>query len=223
MARTVTRAQLRNRARQLSNMESATDLWPDTDVNERIDTHTTALWDLLVAAMPPSYYSTTQSISVTSGTSAYALASDFMSVEGVYVQEGSSDKLRRIPVMRPGERGNYQAPASSCTIQVDYVPNFTSFAGDSSTIDGVDGWDELVASYVARDLLIKQRDSTEQLDRKIAEVRARIERMKVRDRSGPRYIRNADAEIDFSYIYGTTPSCWRIRGSNIELFDMRII
>jgi hypothetical protein len=222
MARTVTRAQLRTRARQLSNMENALDVWPDADVNERIDTHTTALWDLLVQAMPPNYYATSTTYSVTSGTITYALPSDFMGVDAVYVQQGSTDKLRKLPSMRPGTRGNYQAPQASSTVQLDYVPNFTSFAGDSSTLDGVNGWDELVAAYVARDLLVKQRESGEQMDQKIAELRARIERMKVRDRSGPRYIRDVYAEDNFAWIYGTSPAVWEIKGSNLCLYDGRI-
>ncbi len=219
MARTVTRAQLRTRARQMANMENATAVWPDADVNERIDTHTTAIWDMIVSLAPPHYYSSSTTVSVVVGTIAYALPADFMSLQEVYVQQGAVDKLRALRPLRRGERGWTQAPTRTASVTVEYTPNFTTFSSDSSTLDGVDGWDELVVAYVARDLLTKVRESGEQMDQKIAEVRARMMKLGNRDRGNPRLVR--DVEDDDSGWWGAAESLagYRLRAGNIEIFE----
>lgn len=221
MARTVTRAQLRTRARQLANMESATNLWPDADVNERIDTHTCSLWNLLVDASPPEYYSGSTTISVTSGTIAYALPADFMSIQGVYVQEGSTDQVRQLRPMRGGERSGYQAPQSAASVTLEYTPNFTTFAGDGSTLDGVNGWDELVVNLVARDLLRKARESTEQMDTEIMRLRQSIIDLANRDHGHPRYVRDVEEERWPGYITGLGPTTYILKAGNIEFYENR--
>lgn len=221
MARTVTRAQLRTRARQLANMENATILWPDADVNERIDTHTCSLWNMLVDAAPPDYYASSTTISVVAGTIAYALPADFMSLQDCFVQEGSTDKLRQLRPMRGGERSGYQAPQSSATVTLDYTPNFTTFSGDSSTMDGVNGWDELVVNLVARDLLRKARESTDHIDPEIMRLRAMIIDLGNRDRGHPRYIRDVEEERWPGYISGLGPTAYVLKASNIEFYENR--
>ena len=219
MARTVTRAQLRTRARQKANMENATAFWPDADVNERIDTRTCELWDMLVAAAPPDYYSSSQTVSVVAGTIAYALAADFMDAQEVWVQGTTADRLRGLRPMRRGERGYLQAPTAAATVVLEYTPNFTTFANDNSTLDGVNGWDDLVVALVARDMLVKARESTEQVDLEAAELRARILRMGNRDRGNPRFVRDAEDENDSFWQITGNLARYRLRGGNIEIFE----
>lgn len=218
MARTVTRLQLQNRAYQLSNMESHTTLWPTTDVQERINTHLTECFDLFRAASPPDYYSNTQTVSVTASTSSYSLNSDFLDLQGVYVEEGATDRLRPIRSLRPGERSLVQAPTTSATIYVEYTPTPTSLSADGSTFDGVNGWDELIVNLVARDMLKKTRESTEQMDQSIAEMRARIKAMAYRDKGGPRYVRDVEEE-DATPLYLNSIACYRLRAGNIEIYE----
>lgn len=223
MARTVTRAQLRTRARQKSNMENALAPWPDADVNERIDTRTCELWDLLVQAAPPDYYSTSTNISVVAGTISYALPSDFKDLQEVYVQGTSTDRLRALLPMRRGERGQLQAPTSANTVVIEYTPNFTTFTADSGAggqLDGVNGWDDLVVALVARDMLVKLRESTEQVDQEIAELRARIMKLSVRDKGNPAHVRDVEDD-DENVFWDVTDTLtrYRLRGSNIEIYE----
>jgi hypothetical protein len=219
MARTVTRAQLRTRARQKANFEGATTAWPDTDVNERIDTRTSEIWDLLVEAAPPAYYASSYTISVTTGTISYSLPTDYMSLHKVFLQCGSTDRVAELQPMRA--RSGYWAPTVSATVTMEYTPNWTTFSGDSDTLNGVNGWDELVVCLVARDLLVKGREVTGDIDQQIAELRARIMKMRTRDRGHSRYIRDVDEEDATPWVIQAPigPSVYRVRGSNIELYE----
>jgi hypothetical protein len=222
VARTVTLAQLRTRARQLANFEGATTFLPDADVTERVNTHITEEYDLLIQAAPPSYYSSTTTISVVSGTTAYSLPADFLSLQGVYLVEGNG-QVRELMPMRGGERPYFTAPGGSYSVTVEYTPTPTALSSDSDTFDGVNGWDELVASLVARDMLIKARESVEQIQLKIGELRARIRTMGNRDRGKPRYIRDADqadtrAGRNAYYAIGAI-GAYRLRAGNIEFYQ----
>lgn len=222
MSRTVTLAQLRTRARQLANFEGATTFLPDADVTERVNTHLTEEYDLLIQAAPPSYYSSTTTVSITSGTTAYALPADFMSLQCVYLTE-SSGQVREIMPMRGGERPYYQAPQGSYSASVEYTPTPTALSSDSDTFDGVNGWDELIAALVARDMLIKARESVEQVQLKINELRARIRTMGNRDRGKPRYLRDADQADQRvgrrAYYAVGTIGAYRLRAGNIEFYE----
>jgi hypothetical protein len=226
MARTVTLLQLRTRARQLANMESATNLWPDADVTERVNTHLTELYDTFRVASPPDYYSTSVAIAVVAGTTAYAFASDFIDVQSVYVRSSSAGTINpgdvkyEVRPIRESERGFLQTPTQAYNVVVEYTPTLTLLASDGATFDGVNGWDELVVALVARDMLTKARESTEALEIKINEMRMRIRTMGTRDRGAPQYIR----DVDESSYRGTVPGAaslygYRIRAGNIEFYE----
>lgn len=216
MARSVTRLQLENRSYQLANMEGATNLWPRADVQERINTHLCEEYDLFRRSAPPDYYSSSTNVTTASGVIAYALPSDFLDLQEVLVQEGASDRLRSIRPFRRGTRSRLVAPDGVYTVSLEYTPTPTSLSADGSTFDGVNGWDELIVALVARDMLIKARESGEQLDEKIGELRARISTMGNRDRSAPRYLRDVDEEC-MSSINGL--AAYRLRAGNIELYS----
>ena len=222
MARSVTLLQLRTRARQAANFESATTFLPDADVNERINTHITEEYDLFIQASPPSYYSSTTTISVTSGTTTYALPSDFLSLQSVFLSQ-TGGQVREVMPIRSGERAYYRAPQSSYTVTVEYTPTPTLLSSDSDTFDGVNGWDELVVALVARDMLIKARESVEQIQLKIGELRGRIRTMGNRDRGKPRYLRDGDQpdaqNRAQAFFASGTISAYRLRAGNIELYE----
>lgn len=221
MSRPVTLLQLRDRARQKANFENATTFITDAELTRLVNTHRTAIYDLLRQAAPPYYYTSSATLSVTPGSGLYALPADFLSLENVYVTSGGRNY--EILPLRSGERSYWQAPSASSTVAVEYTPVPTDLAADGDTFDGVNGWDELIVAMCARDMLIKSRESVEQVQLEIQELTARIRTMSHRDRGKPRYIRDSDS-TDTRGRYGANPSpsqlgAYRLRGSNIEFYE----
>lgn len=219
MARTVTRLQLRTRARQLANLENATNLWPDADVNDCIDRHINECYDLFRMAGPPDYYSSTATITTVVGTTAYALPADFLDCQDLFANE-TGGRLRPVLPLRRGNMPFFQPPQGVYTLTLEYTPSFTTLSADGSTFDGVGGWDDLIVYLVARDMLIKHRDSEAiaMMNQNITEMRARIRSMSERD-NRPKYITDIDESLTYVYPALSQIRAYRIRGANIELYE----
>lgn len=221
MARSFTRAQIRTRSLFLAELDTATSFAPVTgtdNVGDLINTHMAVTWSEIVAAGPPDYASTTNAYAASSATS-QALPSDFMQETLVYVHDG--DQRRPLVVMEDFDRSRFRTPSQSYTISLEYVPTAPTWTGADSgaqTFDGIAGFEELICIRVARDLLIRgKRDASALMALEAAEKK-RIADRGTRKQGGPRYLRDVEC-MDWPYPWTTLLSAYRIRGSNIELFE----
>jgi hypothetical protein len=194
MARTRTLTLLRTEVRQRADIESATTRFPDSELTRYINQGIAELYDLLVDARGRSYYrkSTPQSITTTVDTVTYALSSDFYKL--IAVRNEDSFPLSNFgPVeeadlafdsstvdrplfydlqgayiaLRPYHRAGY-------TVIVDYVPCATQLSSDGDTFDGINGWEDYVVAFAARQCALKD-EVYERADRLVAEMQ-RLER-----------------------------------------------
>jgi hypothetical protein len=211
MAKTVTLASLRNQVRQRANMEASLFV-TDTEVNQYINNSLGAFNDLLIAA-DASYTRKSYTFTLISGTATYSLPTDFRSLCGVEYANTASPTgwldVRSLPFQ---ERNRYTlmpavvtsyvppfryflngssvtlapTPSASGTVQLWYIPAFTTLASDSDTVDGVNGLEEFVILDAAIKCLQKEESDVSVNLAQRAELVARIQAMaKDRDSNEP--------------------------------------
>lgn len=211
MARSFTRAQIRTRALFLAELDTATNYAPTTNVNDLINQHLAVTWAEIVAAGPPSYVNLSQTYSNQTASS-QTLPADFYQETLVLLH----DSTRRQPLthLEDFERGLYQAPSSTYSVTVEYVPSapvWTGSDGSSQVFDGVAGFEELICIRVARDLLLRgKRDISSLMALEAAEISRIASRGRVK-RGGPRYLRDVEAARP-SLSSTQTITKYRIRG-----------
>lgn len=205
MARTRTRLQIRDAARQIADQVNSTFV-SDAEVNFRIDQRVAQLYDMLVAADSDRYV-VEASVTTTSGPQPWtaALPADFYVMRGVDLRRGSS----RYPLdtyalqERMGGAGDWptmeQAPMryrvasngidgadaaihfdrnpGNATFIVYYVPNPPLLAADGDVLDGFAAWEDWIILKVARDMLAKEESDTSALDIECAQIEQRIKHM----------------------------------------------
>lgn len=221
MARTVTLANLRTWARQLSSTESDPNI-TDAELTALANRHLTEVYDVLVDAGPPEYYAASTTVTTVAGTTVYALPADFRTLLDVYAQE-SSTQLRLLHPMGNGMRAAYRSPTGAWSFTVEYIPTATALVSAGDTFDGVSGWEELIANLMARDVMVKQEADPSVVLATIGAQHARITaRARSRDRGHPRYTSDLDAQTagcPWSTTAGNRVTCYRLRGGNVELFE----
>lgn len=217
MARTVTRAELRERVRQRSDTVSDNHV-DDDELNDIINESVTENWDLLVSCAPPDFYASSQSVSVTPGTTAYSLPSDFYRLRSVQVQE-ATDEYRPIGPIQDAEIQRYRAPNSTTTVRVRYIHCAPLLTSDASTFDGINGWGELAVLNAAIDVLNKRGQDPSALMAKRDRFVERIRLNVTRDAGEPPRIRRASVRNDDRFrIYQNTVDGYILRAGNLELY-----
>jgi hypothetical protein len=204
MARTVTVSEIENMVRLRADLDG--DFVTSGEFIQLISSAYTELYDMLVrAGLYPA--EATQTITST-GASAYNLNNDFYAAISVTRQlSGKYATLNEIQVL---ERDQYRSigggvglgyrlkrdatgvdqieilptPASGQVYEVLYVPMPAKLTSGSATIDGISGWEELITAIVVRRVRMREEASTSDIDREIAELRARIEEMAENRRIG---------------------------------------
>ena len=179
MARTFTRADIRNQVRELIGMELGdasdpdNDFIDDTELNRKINA-SLAVWHGKVAKAVPERYEAEQTITANGATS-YALPADFLWDIGVDFEltENCRVGLRRIMVQ---ERNLFDASINaqaegyrikgattvllptpdSGTYYLVYVTCAPTLSSDATTVDGVNGWEKWIVYDVALDCRIKE-------------------------------------------------------------------
>jgi hypothetical protein len=221
MARNVTRLQLRTRARQRADVENDSFV-SDTEINDLINVYLAELWDILIAASPPDYYSSTWTFATTPGTVSYAVPGDFLALVAAYVVESGV----KIPLDAVGDLDltPLQAPTTAATVEVRYVPAPPTLSTDSDpttgTLDGVSGWDQLVTCWVARAVLVKDKRDTSQIDAEIAHLEQRIRSNAPRRHAGmPRSVQ--DVESIGSWPFGQAVAAHQLRAGYLDLYTTR--
>lgn len=193
MPRNFTLAQLRQRVRELVDIESNRH-FTDAEVNSRISSAYGKYYAKLVASGLGYAGETTQTITTT-GASSYNLPSDHMAtlrvdyrattdywfpLEEVLVQE--IDRFQNTGSEAYGFRlvGStitlYPTPPTGQTYRHIYVPAPADLTTDSQTVDGVSGFEDGIVLDAAIRCLIKKEDTdTAPLERERDRVDARID------------------------------------------------
>lgn len=218
MPRTVTLAELRTWARQLADVEGDPNV-TDAELTALANRHRTELYDILVDAGPPEYFAASTTITTVPGTITYSLPADFRSLVDVFAHE-SVDERRALYPMGPGERAQYKAPSGAWTFTLEYIPTPTALVNGSDALDGVSGWEELVANLMARDVMVKRESDPSVVINTIDRQMARIQsRARSRDRGHPRFIADTDEQLDHGPSYNVTVTNYRLRGASLELYE----
>lgn len=206
MARTVTLAQLKTRARLFADQRvhsSSSDTYvSDTELTGLINERLAQLHDLFVAARGDDYDGTVDETTITlgGGVARYDLPADFyqlLSAELVWASK-EREPLRHITShpdtsqysrqtwdkwspkgfrIRGGQIQIYPAPTSTVNLEIQYAPAFQDLVGDSDTYDGVNGWERAVTLGAAIDLVTIARDKPGNLPALYQEQIERIEAM----------------------------------------------
>lgn len=160
MSRTITLAELRSDVRQRADVENDTHL-SDAEINRYVSSSYSFLYGLLVRS-GEAYFENTQTITTT-GVATYALPADFYRMLRVRYRVDSQSWARVIEadpniidrVTTNGVRATwyrlvnnsiefYPTPPSLQTYQLRYIPAAERLTGDNQSINGVNGWEELI-------------------------------------------------------------------------------
>lgn len=221
MSRTVTLDTLRLLARRLANVENNSNI-TDAELTVLANLHGPSVYDELVTASPPDYFAATTTITTSAGVSSYALQATFKDLLEVHVVEGSSTRRPLYP-MPHGARGRLKAPTAESSVEIDYIPAAPLLVSGSDTIDGVSGYEELIAALMARDVMAKRQSDPSVVMAIIDGARRRIKVMaRNRDKGQPKRIVDLDdaaGEWPWEAFRSSRLVCYRLRGDNIELYE----
>lgn len=192
MARTYTRAQIRTRAKQLADMtykrKPTDDEW-----NDLIDVYNAEFHELLYQSGLA--YKQAETTIATTGVAAYNLPAGFLGLLKLEYQIDSSPtrytRLSPVHVLEDhmfsatgSEAVAYQlvndtvvlypTPPSGQTYRLRYVPMATKLTADSDTIDGINGWEQIIAVNCAIDALVQEESDPSALIMRKNELEVRI-------------------------------------------------
>lgn len=223
MAYTVTRSDLRTRAKYRAGMENS-DFVTDAEWNTYLQSNLRVLWDMFADVAPPDFVRSTQSITTTPGTSDYALNADFYKLIGVFMVEGT--RRHPLPKISNVELGVYDAPSGAYSVQVMYFPTcpiFTADSGAGGTFDffGV-GWEELLVQMTARDALDKEESDVTSIVQRIQELKADIRSAASRDIGAPEYVTDV-YEVMYPQFYGAKLGAFQQWGSTLSLYAPTLV
>jgi hypothetical protein len=210
----VTLLQLRTQSRERANMENSTFV-SDSELNNYINLSIAELYDMICNKVDEDYNITSYTFTTSADVDAYNLPSDFYKLRGVdlmldtlrstplkrfeFAERNSLDPIFVGPVdLKYRLRGNQISftPAELMggnNIRVWYIPLPTRLSSDSDTLNGYNGWEELVIVKSAIKALVKEEQDTSQLQLEYAELKLRLEQsMDVRDSASPSRITDND-------------------------------
>ncbi len=179
-------------------------------------------YDLLVAARGHEYYISEQTIPIISGTSRYALPSDYYETLSITLAWGTqqieevndyssvrdrwqflnglqwsqwADKGFRL---RAGLIEFLPVPSSNVTATHQYIPAMLDMVIGGPSFDGVNGWERLVSLKAASDMLTASRKESSDVDAKWARELQRVQEMAdQRAAEHPNQIRDVYPEMGY--------------------------
>lgn len=176
MARARTLAEMVDEAYRLADTEGETDRHPRPDVIRWVNKGLAELYDFLVEARGRDYYRATSSITLIPGTVNYKLPDAFYKLVGFRHLDGGAllpydpaqdAELRdgsvaigaspRFYQLR-GEDVTFLPMPGAGTVVCDYIPAFVDLTAETSTFDGVSGWEDHASLYAAKRMAIKNED-----------------------------------------------------------------
>lgn len=153
----------------------------DAELDSYINASVSHLYDLLIE-VDPSRYLTQGTISVVSGTESYNLPADFYRAISVnipvsssptgfilgrrinwqerhyYYNNVTSTKQNTFYAIRGGQIWFWPPPTWTDSVQLDYVPVYTTLSMDTDTFDAVNGYEEWVIADVLAKCAAKASD-----------------------------------------------------------------
>lgn len=185
----------------------------DAWINEGVQ----RLHEKLVAAYAENYIESTSALTLTAGTSSYALPSDFYKLYTVTLNisgteytvkpfmraEGSAYKSVTLPYnARPkyrlaGSNIIFLPSTLSTTGTMYYAPSATVLSSGSDTVNFPNGWERFVVLYAAIQALMKEESSVTALQQELQKQEQELEEARRnRDASFPRQVVDLDM-VDF--------------------------
>ena len=178
-----TLSELRTLAKQYADMVNS-NFVTDSEWNSYINLAYFELYDILVQKYGDDYFvASPYSFTTDGSTQLYTLPSDLYKFLGLDLQlGGTADSFVTIRPFMFGERNRYATPnfqsfygitnlryrlaggklfltpipAANQTLRIWYIPRLTELSSDSSTVDGVSGWQEYIVLDAAEKALRKQ-------------------------------------------------------------------
>lgn len=193
----VTLAKIRERVRARADMKNS-EFVEDSELNEYINASYQELYDILVGSFEDYYTLPPVSFSISSGDY-FELPENFYKLRGVdcaldnnnfYTmspfdfnrRNRTGQSLSRLEYIQYDKNyriiGNrlYITPAERAqgNYRIWYIPQASTLTSDSSTLDGINGWEEYVVVDAARKCLDKEETDTSSLIREKEMLRQRI-------------------------------------------------
>lgn len=223
----VTLKELKARALDYADMTGSD--YPEQDrLTDYINSGLSELHDMLASDSIGDYFRSEQTITLVSGTEAYALPADFYKAIGVYyVSTGRRFNIER---WNPMDIDGYRtSPISGGTVHLWYVPQLQKFHYDSDegAVIGIPipvGWEDFVALHAASRLLLKA-----DLDPTGLQRERELQRRRITDAISPRDQFIPDAIGDWSDRWQDTRHLlrfdnrqfkYRIQGKNIYFIEV---
>jgi hypothetical protein len=220
MARTYTVTEL------VTRLDDMCDIANDTHISlaekiRYIDNAYTRLWTKLAKKQPPDYFVKDVAFNTVAGQLQYPLATiapagDFWQLKTVYVNEGNG-QLRPIPPINEFNIQAYRAVQVAQPMQLSYISCAPKLTAGGDTVDGIQGWEELLLCYAAEAVMYKKKDPTRPYVEKARELEREIEAMGGRDVGWAETIVRKK-NLDPYFLYRNNVDGYRLRGSNLELY-----
>lgn len=223
MPRLVTREQLRDRSLERADMVNDTFVTA-AYVNDLINVYLTELYDELVEASPPDYYSEDVVITTIPNQLSYDLPDDFRSLVQVYAIESTLWR-RPLSFINDVDRINFKPPQAAVQLSVRYIPAPPVLETDddpvTGTFDGVSGWDNLIVMWVARAMLARDRKPTPDVD---AEIQHMLERIRANARKRHAGMANTMQDVEsigyWPYPYGSSVDAYQLRKNQLDIYTL---
>lgn len=220
MARTVQTSAILLRARRRADMATSGFVASGSEDVDVMNDEWPEVYRLLVECGPPDTYAASTTITTIAQTLAYALPSDCYQPTAVFALE-TNQYRRPLDPIGDSAIARFQPPQAAYSILLEYIPAPPVLTGTGGeTIDGIAGFDSLLTARMARRFLEKRKADTSAVDRDISELTSDIRRQGRRAR-GPRFL--PDEEDSWGYPYLVQINGYRVRGSNVELYQPRVV
>jgi hypothetical protein len=231
MARALSLAAMVTRAQQFADLPitpisppTTTDIVTSAEWVDMTNAAITEVFDALVAAAPPDYYSADQPITVTAGTTSYALPATFRTLVAVYQIDSTTGRRVEIRALRREELEQVSAPTIGVSLSMEYVPAPPFLSDPADTFDGVSGWEECVSLVAARNAMDKQQQDSSAIQRRVMELRDRMTPAHAKRAVVPQYINRAPTRRGawgnaFSAASSNPLVGYRLRGSSLEVYQ----
>lgn len=192
MPKNVTLAELRAAVRFRGDFDNSRAI-TDANLNLVINDGVAEAWDILLAARPD-YYTTSTSTTYAANASSVTLPTTFYQLRKVEYLDGT-DYVRLAPVEltaqhrfggAAGVPSRYRlqgstlvlvpTPSKAYTLRIWYLPYATTLANDSDTFDGINGYEELAIACAVYRLKLREGLPVEEwlreVNRQTAAIRA---------------------------------------------------
>ncbi len=225
MSRTMTRGELRTRLEQITDTENDTHI-STSEKDNILNSAMAETWDNIVDAGLAEKFVKSNTFNTVAGQQEYALGTvagtDFYRLHQLYANEGNG-QLRALQHINPAEMLNFRAPTSAVPMKIYYIPVCpviaTGGGNDSTTFDGVDGWEEHTLMTAACAIKLKKQEDYRPYASRKAELEQRIGSLGNIDFGEPPRVSRKRKPVGYTYYpYFSQINAYLLRGDKVELF-----